>query len=362
MITIRWRYGPMYPMGMQTSAGAMLDGTLVSAGGFTRYPKEITQAHPDAFEGRPTGFTKLAFALDPGSEEAGWSRIADCPGSPRQSIAAVVVDGAMYCIGGFNYTDPKSYRDVVRLQHEEGRWEWETLPCPFPWPVCEALAAAVESRIYVVGGADFCQAAGAGGDDFHSEAGRDGNPVGRALFVLDTHDLAASWRRLADLPGTPRGFMCGGAAGGKIYVLSGLYSPADRNAYFNVVDNWVYDPPSDRWTRLPDMPDAGSNRRSMVFQDRYVIMVGGCKCEQTWSLEGQAVDVYGPEPVGSFVKAVWVFDTQTSQFGKADPLLEQTGTPTVALCEDRLYVWGGEGGTLWHPDSLQVGQIQEVTP
>ena len=67
--------------------------------------------------------------------------IGDAVGG-RQSPAFVLVNDALYLIGGFSYSGPRSYRDVCRLRLRGGKWEWETLPCAFPWPVCEALATA----------------------------------------------------------------------------------------------------------------------------------------------------------------------------------------------------------------------------
>ena len=68
--------------------------------------------------------------------------------------------------------------------------------------MCEAAAVAIGSKIYLVGGADMYASRGEKDADFNSEAAHDGQPVGRALLVLDTADprrLAASGR-LARLP------------------------------------------------------------------------------------------------------------------------------------------------------------------
>jgi len=370
MLKITWSEGPEYPMGIQESACGVLDGKLISAGGFTRHPKDVVRRYPDAFGGKPSGFTKLTFLFDPLHPEAGWARIADVPGPARQGGAAAVVGRALYVIGGFNYTKPLAYRSTYRLRQERGKWAWTKLPCELPWPVCEASAAVVGGRIYLAGAADYFQAPGAQHADFHTEAGRDNSPVGRALLVLDTEDIDAGWKRLADLPGTPR-FDCGCAAvNGKIYVLGGIYAPLVKrghDAYFNVVDSWVYDPLTDKWSQLGDMPH-GANRRAVAFNDRCVILVSGYKYRKTWRLDGTQTDVYTPAEKkrswrSFFEKTVLVYDTKRGTLSAADALLDPTSWPGAAIHGNTIFCLGGEGGSrLWHPATLQVGRIEEVSP
>src|SRR5437870_2312504 len=57
LLKISWQEGPEYPMGIQDSGLGVLDGKIVSAGGFSRHPKDVVAKHPDAFDGQPTGFT-----------------------------------------------------------------------------------------------------------------------------------------------------------------------------------------------------------------------------------------------------------------------------------------------------------------
>lgn len=368
MLKITWTEGPEYPMGIEDSACGVVGGNFVVAGGFTRTPKDIVKVYPDAFAGAPNGFTKLAFLFDPRRAGGGWTRIADMPGAARQGAAFAVVGNALYVIGGFSYTEPLTYRSTCRLRQEQGEWVWSELECELPWPVCEASAAVIGTRIYLMGAADYFQAPGTSEPDLHTEAGRDNSPVGCALLVLDTKNLKRGWQRLTDLPGVPR-VGCGcAAAGGKVYVLGGVYAPLKRrgqDAYYNVVDSWVYNPPTDKWSRLPDMPD-GANRRAVAFRDRYVILIGGYKYPRTWHRNGMVTDAYSAEekklPWGSFFeKTVLVYDTKMGRLGTADPLLEQTSWPSVAIDGHTLFCLGGEGGTrLRHPATFQMGKVKVI--
>jgi hypothetical protein len=378
MLKIRWRLGPDYPMGIQDSAVGYLGGRIVSAGGFTRHPLGILTIYPDAFGGQPSGFTKLSFALDPSHEELRWQRIADIPGPARQGGAVAVVGDAMYVMGGINYSEPYTYRDTCRLRYEQGKWTWTNLEtCRLPWPVYGAAAstAVIGDKLYLFGAADFFQPPGEKSQDFHTEAGRDGSPVSKALLVLDTKDLASGWKRLADCPGLPQFDAGVAAAGGKIWRLGGIYAPVKKqtdlwrgeNPYYNAVDSWVYDPATDRWSRLRDMPD-GSNRRALTWRDRYVILIAGYKYPRTWQLNGARTEAYSAAEKRKpwqefFEKTVLVYDTQTGRLGTADPLVERTSYPSSAIVGDTIYCLGGEGGPRhWHPATLQIGTIIGAVP
>jgi hypothetical protein len=365
LLRIDWREGPEYPLGIQDSVLGVVGKHLVSAGGFSRHPKDVVRLFPDAFGGEKSGFTGIAFAMERDREAKGWQRIPNIPGAPRQGAAMAVVDGTLYAVGGFSYTDPWTYRDGYRLRRRGGEWNWEKLPEEFPWPVCEAGTAVVGSKLYILGEADFFQAAGAEGNDFHSEAGRTGSPVGRALLELDTRHPERGWRRLPDCPGVPVFDNAVAGARGKLYLLGGIFAPAGtrKPQYYNSIQSWSFDLKTQQWTRLPDMPH-GSNRRAVTFADRWVLLVAGYKYPQTWLGPEKQLEVYSAEEKARdwkqfFEKTVLVFDTVTGRLGSADPLLDQTSWPMLAIEGDTLYSLGGEGGArLWHPATLQVGKIR----
>src|SRR5262249_22460270 len=106
--------------------------------------------------------------------------------------------------------------------------------------------------------------------------------------------------------------------------------------------------------------------RAVSFRDRYILLMGGFKYGQTWRTDGTSNDVYTPaekalEFKDHFEKTVLVFDTKTVQLGTADSLLDQTSYPMLASDGDTIYCLGGEGGArLWHPATLQIGQVSEL--
>jgi hypothetical protein len=370
MLRIDWRLGPPYPMGIQDNSVGVVDGKIVSAGGFSRHPKDILQTHPDIFGGEPSGFTNATFIFDPRNEAAGWTRIADRPGVPRQGAGTAVVGDEMWTFGGFSYTEPLCFRDVCRLRQVQGDWVWETMDaCPLPWPMCWPGVAVIGTKVYLIGGVDYFQPEGEEGPDLHTEAGREGNPVGNAVWVLDTAALDQGWQRLADLPGTARGLGGVGVVGGKIYVLGGfhgaLHKSPEGRTYFNVVDSWVYNPATNAWDRLRDMPH-GCNHGVVTYRDRYVILLGGYKYPQTQNPDGTRTDCYSAQEQALdwkdlFQKWVFVYDTQTGELGTADELLDVDNGPVAVIIDDTIYYLGSEGGSgLWHPDTFPIGRIVGV--
>jgi hypothetical protein len=372
ILKIDWRLGPDYPMGIQESAVGCVGGKIVSAGGFTRHPLDICKRYPKAFGGSPSGFTKLSFVFDPKNESAGWTRITDMPGPARQGPAVAVVDNMLYIMGGLNYTEPFTYRDTYRLQEKHGQWVWQELrTCQLPWPVYgnSGSTCVIRKKIYLFGAADSFKGPGADGNDFHSEAGRDGSPVGKAILVLDTANIEAGWKRLADCPGVAKFDSAVAAAGGKLYQLGGIFAPLAKleSPYYNAVDSWMYNPSHDQWTRLRDMPH-GANRRALVYDDRYIVLIAGYKYPKTWNLDGATSNAYNDKEktcawASFFEKTVLVYDTKTAQLGTADSLIEETSIPSSAIVGDTMYTLGGEGGPrLFHPATLHIGKIVGTIP
>jgi len=367
LLDIQWTFGPSYPMGIQLSAVDMLGNTLISAGGATRYPKAVVAKYPNVFGGAAQGATSFTFALDTAHDGADWTRIPDMPGPRRATGMAVTVGDALYVFGGFTYSPPYTLRDGYRLLRQGEQWIWEALPVELPWPVCQAGIAAIGSRIYLMGGADF-YAEGNDKPDFFTDRSRDGHPVGISLLMLDTNNLADGWRELARLPGLSRFDQAFAAVGNRLYSLSGNHRGRDAEPmeYRAVIDAWVYDVDTARWAQLPDAP-GGANASAITWKN-YVIVAGGFRYAETLHPGGGRTQRHTAEDkklmaakqYQSFIdRNVFVFDTRQSRWGRADSLAEQASAPMLAVSGDRIYVLGGEGGKLWHSDTLQMGTIRE---
>ncbi|MBN2308976.1 MAG: hypothetical protein JXR94_08405 [Candidatus Hydrogenedentes bacterium] len=337
MLTIAWSRCPDLPRGFQDSDGGVVDNTLVTLCGF------CTGTDNDKKPGvYVRGFLNRAWGLDLGDPGAGWAELPPFPGAARQELFAIPVGDALYCWGGFSYSEPYCYADGCRLARRDGRWTYEPLPA-LPWALCSSGVCAIGSTVYVVGGADY------DAEGFRTAADRHGNNerLGAHFLAIDTAHLDAGWRRLPDCPGTPRWVAATAAAGGKVYVIGG----ATGDPYATVVDNWVYEPGAERWTRIRDLPIASGNFPSgaIAWRDRYILLIGGYQYDAVANPDGTTRPPYGTpgrfNDTGAYYNDVFVYDTQTGRFGRADSLPINNNLPMAVVHGDDVYLIGGETGS-----------------
>jgi N-acetylneuraminic acid mutarotase len=371
MLEMQWSAGPHLPQGMQDNHVAEIGGWLVNVLGF------CSGSDDDWKPGRyPRGFLNKAWALNLRDEGAGWTPIPNFPGAPRQAGQGVVVRDALYLWGGFSYDEPYTYTDGYRLTHEGDAWQWSPLP-PLPSPTCWTGMAAIGSRIYALGGADY------DAQRFYCLQDRTGTVprLGARMLSFDTDNPAAGWVPASPCPGTPRCLAGTAVIDGQIYILGGITMLAN-GGYANVVDNWRYDPATDTWTRLRDLPFSGSGTSagSLVFQNRYILLPAGYQYGVVLDPEGRELPAYGtPQRIERtwkqhptfesthYYNHFYVYDTKTDTFGTATPLPFDDVASITVVRGDTMYLFPGEtAGFVWegeyfghHPEFVLKGAITE---
>lgn len=147
--------------------------------------------------------------------------------APRQEAAFAELDGKLHLAGGFEYGGADSLRhDVYDLATET--WSVAT---PLPEPAHHLVAAGVNGKLYVLGGLQTLQFVVTG-----------------RVWEYDPATLL--WTQKAALPaGRERGAGAVAVHGGKLIYAGGLSPGGDATA---MVDR--YDPATDTWSPLPDMP------------------------------------------------------------------------------------------------------------
>lgn len=363
MLSIEWRKGPNLPHGFQDSDGGIVEGILISVGGFCSGQAGI-RGKEDKY---PRGFFDRTWCLALGDPAEEWKAGPQFPGAPRQELFAIDVEGVLYCWGGFSYEKPYCYRDGYRLARRGDTWTWSPLP-PLPWPAAGSGIAVIGSKIYVFGGADYNLEA------FFTGADRDKNipRLGARLLAIDTRDLEAGWKELAECPGTPRWIGGMGAVKGALYVIGGASGNDNGGGqYCTVVDNWRYDSGEDAWRRLVDLPVSSGNFPSgrIVFSDRFLILVGGYQYDRVLGPDGALHAAYGKGTKhyaeNAYFSDVFVYDTETGDFGTADPLPLNNNLPMVVIQGNTIHLVGGETGGCeidgetfgHHPDLYLLGTI-----
>ncbi|PYS00027.1 MAG: hypothetical protein DMG12_18940 [Acidobacteria bacterium] len=171
-----------------------------------------------------------------------WSSIPLLP-TPRQEVGVAAVEGRVWVIGGIDADRRGS--SVVEI-YDTPTNQWQPGP-PVPIPIHHPMVAAAGSKVYVAGG--------------YTEPGF--TPVAYT-FELDTDTL--KWTRKADMP-APRGAGAAVAHNGKIYVIGG-----ERGT--TVGDTAVFDPVLNSWTPLAPMPTPRNHHGAAVIRGR-IYVVGG---------------------------------------------------------------------------------------
>jgi len=282
---------PMVLMASLVAAACGDSTTLVAPDGATGGTNADTGA-PDS-----GGPTDDASGGTPDGSSGGWTALPPLAGGPRQETGVAALDGKIYVIGGFNLAGVivptvEAYDPASRA--------WSTV-APFPRPVHHANTAAVGGKIYVVGAlidATF-----------------------RAIGDVYAYDPAANaWSAKASLPaGQERG--AGGVAviGTKIYVAGGLRSAV------SVADFSSYDTSSDMHASLPSLVQPTDH------------LVGGAVGGIVYAIGGRNGGITG------LIGRVAAFDPVAGSWSEKAPMITPRGGTAAAVVRDRIVVAGGEG-------------------
>jgi N-acetylneuraminic acid mutarotase len=119
------------------------------------------------------------------------------------------------------------------------------------------------------------------------------------------------------------------AVDGKLYTFGGYTDPSIIPKNFEAN---VYDPKSDTWQQLPDMP-------------RPITHAGTAEDGQNIYLAGGVVGSYQEEEERKFPASteVWKFDTQTQEWSAIPPLPEPRGAGALVVLGSTLHYFGGTG-------------------
>lgn len=106
--------------------------------------------------------------------------------------------------------------------------------------------------------------------------------TGKDTFALDLDKLDAGWKALPALPGEPRDTAVAASVDGKFIVATGRNKKDD--VWYVHDDAYAFDPASQAWEKLPDMPFAAMAGEGFGVDDRYMVIVGGDKDKDRWAL------------------------------------------------------------------------------
>lgn len=225
-----WRNGARHPLGLESAAGAVVDGKLYVAGGFDGWHRRAEM-----------------FAYDPIADA--WEARAPMP-CPRQgAMATAFTDDKIYFIGW-----EAQFQDQYMVQVYDpanDAWEARTAPCEAGY---YAAVAAMDDRIFVFGGTA-------------RQAGR------RKNEVMVYYPAADRWEQATAMP-VARHACAAAIWEDKIYVFGGQDNPAPGGSYSAMSRVDIYDPATDRWTRARDMAQPRVQLSAITVDDG-ILLLGG---------------------------------------------------------------------------------------
>ena len=301
---------------VRTAAGAAIAGASVSIGNATatagadgRFQLQdlpvgnaIIIASADGFDQRSESMILVAgtnardVVLTP-TDLGEWGTRASLLAA-NSEFALAESNGKLYIMGGYP-SSRVTQRTVQIYDIASDRWQFGP---QLPQPNNHGMAAAVNGKIYLIGG----------------QLTADQEGYVDTVYELDP--AVGAWVEKARMP-TSRS---GGVAvvhAGKIYVAGGRVPQGSDFA--------VYDPAADRWETLPDLPTQRNHITGAAINGR-IHIVGGRLGNGLSPLKTDAHEV---------------FDPLTRTWTTAAPMLAGRSGINGVMARGCFHVWGGEAPT-----------------
>eukprot|EP00040_Diaphanoeca_grandis_P007345 m.40589 g.40589 ORF g.40589 m.40589 type:complete len:363 (+) comp18539_c0_seq1:680-1768(+) len=227
--------------------------------------------------------------------------------SPRSALAVDVLDGKIYCIGGYGPSVQISmYLDVAQMFDPE-TCIWTTLP-HMPTPRSSLGLCAMDGKLFAAGGTSV---------------------MSTGMDILEIFDVATQTWSLGASMATPRANLAIVALGGKIYALGG-----EQLAAHNQQSVEVYDPCLQRWQPSVPMQTRRTNLGCCVLGNKLYI------CGGTNSVHERE-------------RSSEVFDPSTQTWTTIAPMNSKRSSHGMCATSGRIFAFGGHNGDGW-VDSCEV--------
>ncbi len=221
--TASWVTGSPLPEPRTEVAAAALGSRIVVVGGFLANG----------------GNSRRVDSYDPRRDS--WTRLPDLPVSVDHAAAASW-RGRLVVVGGYG-----ADREPLRAAFLYDGRRWQRLPAPPEERAAAAAAATSDGRVWVVGG-------------------RTRSGLATRALSLDLRTLR--WRAVRGP--RPREHLAATALAGRVFAIGGRLAGYDTN--LAAVE--AYDPRTNRWSRLPDLPDPRGGTGATSIAGR-IVSVGG---------------------------------------------------------------------------------------
>ena len=309
-------------------------------------------------------FSTIVIAQDDNEQTYEWRRGADMP-TPRSEIASAVLDGRIYVGGGLGGGTAGfvAYDDFEVYDIDTDSWE---ILAPLPLALHHPAMTATDDAVYLSGGyngSTFTPTVTAvwqytpSDDEWLQLTDMPAPRAGHAMVTLDNHlyiiggvasDPTAlwiydiendEWNLDAEPLPSPREHLAASVHDGKIYVVGGRWQIVGNVGFLQ-----VYDPATNTWEFLPDMPTPRGGLTAATVGDRIHVIGGEALQGEITFAEHEAFDIESGE---------WLTlpDLPTARHGL-----------TSSSWDDALYVIGGAEGAGGQTTSTLVALVEIYTP
>lgn len=286
-----WAPAAPSPVDHYEGSGVAVGGEVLVFGGY----------YSDSFQA-----TATAHAYDPATNT--WRSLADVP--ELVTHAPAVVDGtSVWLIGGYVGDSPGGATTSVWI-YDVPTDSWSAGP-PLPERRGAGAATIVGRELHFFGGTD-------------RTPGTEDDIDRPDHWVLDL-DLPAAWLPRAPLP-NPRNHLGGVTLDGKVYAVGGQLR--DHRSDLNQNDVHVYDPATDAWSQVADLPrPRGHLTWSTMAVDGHLVVAGGL--------------VGAPISVPATSSAVTAYDPADDVWFSLASLPATRKSPVFAMVGDRIVLTQG---------------------
>lgn len=240
----------------------------------------------------------------------------------RVGVGVAVANGKIYVIGGYN----GSYLNINEM-YDPVNSTWTT-KTPMPTSRAYFAIASYQNKIYAIAGS---------------------TGTGSSTLVNEVYDSATdTWETVSLLQSdTVREHLSANVVNGKIYVISGVASVFPRGAPSSVENN-VYDPSLDVWTKKAPISQPVFQYASAVVDDK-IYIIGGRNFQSNPSI----------------LSLTQIYDTTNDTWTNGPSMTTAaywclSGATTGLLAPKRIYVLGGYSSS--GPDAPWLSLNQVYNP
>ena len=304
MPTSPWKKGAPFPEPDEELYGVAVNSKMYVIGGWG--------------DGKARG---VNYEYDPATDR--WTKKQPMP-RPAHHAALAAVNGKIYAFGGFVAPANTAIPVGAAWEPIDNAWEfdpatdsWKPLP-PLPGKRGSAIAAEVDGKIYVIGGATTMEGSK---EPFFTAFG-----PARVLGTNEVYDPATNKWESRNPMSVPRNHAFSGVVNGKIYVIGGRTGQAFILSATNTDVVEEYNPASNMWSIPKErMPTARSGGASGT-DGRRIYVAGG--------------EVTTTELVGAF-RAVEAYDPATNSWTTLPSMMMPRHGVAGAVIGNRFHLVSG---------------------